>query len=121
MSYEINMRNEEGYVRVDLGGSRARMTDFAKAQETLSSIPAFCKAHGQPNILLIVNLTGSGNRTYAYELVSQADKIGWDASLRIALLDKDSSAADHNAFIQLAASNRGLNIRLLNQEDLAIN
>lgn len=120
MPFDVQISVEPTYVRAVLKGTRVQGGDIEVSKTALSKITAATEENGLNDLLIIANLEGRKNLTATFQLINNMESLGWKQSYRVALVDTDITADEFHAFTQLVASNRGLQLQIFKEENLAI-
>jgi len=105
MQYTITADGE--FLRVSVSG---RDNDRPPS-ELCEAILAEAQKRDRPRILIELDQKFPLSPTSQYQLIARLPEIGFGAGHRIALVHKTPQAHDANQFINLVASNRGVNVR----------
>lgn len=118
MDYEFEMLEEDGYVVAALGGIRTPETLITVAARTT----AFCNERQIKRVLIdIRRMSGGLDTLETYEVagheIPRQESVR--RALRAAILDRPENI-ERIRFFETVAVNRGLNVKVFADEDLAV-
>ena len=119
MSYSLNIREEEGLLRVDVTGDRTQGNLIDNVIAACKEVVQACKESGLSRILVISSATGEYPAFDAYEINANLQELGVQRGWKIAFVNLDLDSYTDMQFAETVAVNWGFFARVFNKEEEA--
>ena len=117
MSYDLNIQEEEGLLRVDVAGDRTQGNLVDNAIAACKVAVQACNERGLSRILVISSATGEYPALDAYEINSKLQECGVQRGWKIAFVNLDLDSFPDMQFAETVAVNWGFFGRVFNNEE----
>lgn len=120
MSYKVDLRAEQDYIRAEVSGARILGDAATDAGRVGEQVVQACNEAGIRRVLLILNLSGRLSAIDSYEMVTNAPQYGWKHAFRLAMVDLNEESFDDVRFTETVAVNRSYEMKVFNNEQDAL-
>jgi len=119
MPYDVNIQEEEGYLRVEVEGQRIPGKEEEDAIGAWSLIAKACKEKQLDLVLSIYNVTGRLPTRAAHAIGYNPARIGWSRNFKAAVVVSDEESRQDTLFVEDVAVSSGYRIRIFDDEQKA--
>jgi hypothetical protein len=115
MSYNVNIKEKEDHLRVEISGEWTIGDEAEEVISAWSQVIEICKTKKINHILAIGNVIGKLTPMAAYDIANFPDKHGWSREFRVAVVALGESWKS-NLFGETVAENRGYTLKVFDNE-----
>lgn len=116
MAYDYKIEDKQQYIRVEISGERIPGRAIKDIVPIWAETLDICREKKTNKLLAILKLTGEVTKIGSYNIVTLADRYGWDRQLQVALVEPEKN----NLFTETIAVNRGYQLKIFESEQDAL-
>jgi hypothetical protein len=116
MSYNVLMREEQGYLRVEVTGARVPGHEAEDAIEVTTRVADACRGKNIDKVLVIIDLSGHLPTPASYKIASDPERFGWEKRFKLALVDLNQKSRLENYTTVAIAVNQGYDMKIFDNE-----
>ena len=120
MTYEFKIKENDGYVHVQVTGKRQDGEAVLNASHAGRRIVEFCRQASNYRVLVVLNLSGRLSTMDSYEIATGSEEYGWDRIFKLAFVNPNKSSVDDVKFTETVAVNRAYSVKAFADEPDAV-
>jgi len=120
MPYEVSMKVQQDYIRVEVTGERIPGQEEVDAFRVWSRVAEVCHAKKIDRILSIYRVTGRLPARAAHAIAYDPRKFGWSKRFKLALVNLNEESQQDTLFVEDVAVSSGYRVRVFDNEQEAI-